>query len=28
LMDKRADFPEWKPEFFKIYEPKNSFGIW
>jgi len=27
LMDKRVDFPEWKPEFFKIYEPKNSFGI-
>jgi hypothetical protein len=27
LMDKRIDFTEWKPEFFKIYEPKNSFGI-
>jgi hypothetical protein len=27
LMDKQADFPNWKPEYFKIYETKNSFGI-
>ncbi len=27
LMDKQADFTNWKPECFKIYETKNSFGI-
>ena len=27
LMDKQADFLNWKPENFKIYETKNSFGI-
>jgi hypothetical protein len=27
LMDKQADFPTWKPEYFKVYETKNSFGI-
>jgi len=27
MIDKQADFPEWKPENFKIYETKNSFGI-
>jgi len=27
LMDKQADFSNWKPEYFKIYETKNSFGI-
>lgn len=27
LMDKQADFTNWKPEYFKIYETKNSFGI-
>jgi len=27
LMDKQADFPNWKPEYFKVYETKNSFGI-
>lgn len=27
LMDKQADFANWKPEYFKIYETKNSFGI-
>jgi len=27
LMDKQADFTNWKPENFKIYETKNSFGI-
>jgi hypothetical protein len=27
LMDKQTDFTNWKPEYFKVYEPKNSFGI-
>ena len=27
LMDKKADFTNWKPEHFKVYETKNSFGI-
>ena len=27
LMDKQADFTNWKPEYFKVYETKNSFGI-
>jgi len=27
LMDKQTDFTNWKPEYFKIYETKNSFGI-
>ena len=27
LMDKQADFPNWNPEYFKVYETKNSFGI-
>ena len=27
LMDKQSDFANWKPEYFKIYEAKNSFGI-
>lgn len=27
LMDKQADFTNWNPENFKIYETKNSFGI-
>lgn len=27
LMDKQSDFTNWKPEYFKIYETKNSFGI-
>jgi len=27
LMDKRTDFTNWKSEYFKIYETKNSFGI-
>ena len=27
LMDKREIFTEWKPEFFKVYETKNSFGL-
>jgi hypothetical protein len=27
LTDKKEDFPEWKPENFRIYETKNSFGI-
>jgi len=27
LMDKQADFTNWKSEYFKIYETKNSFGI-
>lgn len=27
LMDKQSDFLNWKPENFKIYETKNSFGI-
>jgi hypothetical protein len=27
LMDKQTDFANWKPEYFKIYETKNSFGI-
>lgn len=27
LMDKQADFTNWKPENFKVYETKNSFGI-
>ena len=27
LMDKQADFTNWKPEYFKIYETKNSFGL-
>jgi hypothetical protein len=27
LTDKQSDFPEWKPENFRIYETKNSFGI-
>jgi len=27
LMDKQGDFTNWKPEYFKIYETKNSFGI-
>jgi hypothetical protein len=27
LMDKKADFTNWKPEYFKVYESKNSFGI-
>jgi hypothetical protein len=27
LMDKHADFTNWKPEYFKVYETKNSFGI-
>lgn len=27
LMDKQADFTNWKPENFRVYETKNSFGI-
>jgi len=27
LMDKQSDFTNWKSEYFKIYETKNSFGI-
>jgi len=27
LMDKQSDFTNWKPEYFKVYETKNSFGI-
>jgi hypothetical protein len=27
LMDKQADFTNWKSEYFKAYEAKNSFGI-
>lgn len=27
LMDKKADFTNWKSEYFKVYETKNSFGI-
>lgn len=27
LIDKQADFTNWKPEYFRIYETKNSFGI-
>jgi len=27
LMDKQVDFTNWKPEYFKVYETKNSFGI-
>jgi len=27
LMDKQADFTNWKPEYFRVYETKNSFGI-
>lgn len=27
MMDKQADFTNWKPENFRIYETKNSFGI-
>ena len=27
LLDKQADFTNWKPEYFKVYETKNSFGI-
>lgn len=27
LIDKQADFTNWKPEYFKVYETKNSFGI-
>lgn len=27
LIDKKADFTNWLPENFKIYETKNSFGI-
>ncbi len=27
LMDKQADFANWKPEYFKVYDTKNSFGI-
>ena len=27
LVDKKADFPEWKQENFKVYETQNSFGI-
>ena len=27
LIDKQTDFTNWKPEYFKIYETKNSFGI-
>lgn len=27
LMDKQVDFINWKPEYFKVYETKNSFGI-
>jgi hypothetical protein len=27
LVDKKADFPEWKQESFRVYETQNSFGI-
>jgi len=27
LMDKQADFINWKPEYFRVYETKNSFGL-
>lgn len=27
LMDKQLDFTTWRPEFFRVYETKNSFGI-
>jgi hypothetical protein len=27
LMDKKADFPNWNADKFKVYESKNSFGI-
>jgi len=27
LVDKKADFPEWKQENFRVYETQNSFGI-
>lgn len=27
LNDKKADFPEWKQENFKVYETQNSFGL-
>jgi hypothetical protein len=27
LFDKQTDYPEWKPEFFKAYDVKNSFGL-
>ena len=27
LMDNRESFTNWKPEYFKVYETKNSFGI-
>jgi len=27
LMDKQADFANWKPEYFRVYETKNSFGL-
>lgn len=27
LIDKQADFTNWKPEYFRIYETKNSFGL-
>ncbi len=27
LVDKMADFPEWKQDNFKVYETQNSFGI-
>jgi hypothetical protein len=27
LMDNRESFLTWKPEYFKVYETKNSFGI-
>ena len=27
LMDNATSFPTWKPEYFKVYETKNSFGI-
>lgn len=27
LIDKKADFPEWKQENFRVYETQNSFGL-
>lgn len=27
LMDNKESFTNWKPEYFKVYETKNSFGI-
>jgi len=27
LMDKQSDFTNWKPEYFRVYETKNSFGL-